>query len=70
MSTRENIRLIIELLSLVASLDMVLSKKRVSKALTSLPGCTGWSGPLLFANPQRQVFLCQGPFNSSIYGNQ
>ena len=23
-----------------------------------LPRCAGWSAPLLFANPQRQVFLC------------
>ena len=29
--------------------------------LISLHRCTGWSAPLLFANPQRQVFLHQGP---------
>ena len=31
---------------------MILYKKRITKALISLPGCTGWSGPLLFANPE------------------
>ena len=37
---------------LVASLDMLPSTKRLSKALISLCGCAGWSGPLLFANPK------------------
>ena len=32
------------------SLDMVCSKKRITKALISLGGCPGWSAPLLFAN--------------------
>ena len=31
-------------------------------ALIRLCGCTGWSAPLLFANPRRQVFLRRGPF--------
>ena len=39
----------------VASLDMVLFKKRITKALIRLCGCTGWSAPLLSANLQRQV---------------
>ena len=38
--------------SLVASLDMILSKKRITKAQTSLCGCSGWSAPLLFALPE------------------
>ena len=42
-------------ISLVASLAMVLSKKRIKKALISLRGRTGWSAPLLFANSRRQV---------------
>ena len=44
-----------------ASLDMVLSKKQITKALISLCGWAGWSVPLLFANPRRQVFSRQGP---------
>ena len=40
---------------------MILSKKRITKALISLPICAGWSAPLLFTNPQRQVFACWGP---------
>ena len=35
---------------LVASLDMILSKKLITKALISLRRCTGWSASLLFAN--------------------
>ena len=32
----------------IASLDMILSKKRITKVLISLCGCAGWSAPLLF----------------------
>ena len=39
-------------ISLVASLDMIVSKRQITKALISLHGCTGWSAPLLFANPE------------------
>ena len=42
----------------VARLNMVLSKKRITKALIRLGECAGWSAPVLFANPQRQVFSC------------
>ena len=28
-------------------------------ALIRLRGCAGWSAPLLFANPRRQVFLLE-----------
>ena len=45
-------------ISLVASLDMIVSKRPITKALISLNGCAGWSATLLFANPQRQVFSC------------
>ena len=31
---------------------MILSKKRIIKALISLRICAGWSAPLLFANPK------------------
>ena len=31
---------------------MVLSKKRITKALIRLHGCAGWSAPVLFANPE------------------
>ena len=35
---------------------MILSKKRITKALIRLRGCAGWSAPVLFANSGRQVF--------------
>ena len=35
----------------VASLHMVLSKKRITKALIRMRGCAGWSAPVLFVNP-------------------
>ena len=40
---------------------MVLSKKRITKALIRLRRCTGWSAPVLFTNPGRQVFSRRGP---------
>ena len=43
-------------ISLVASLDIVLYKTRITKALIRLRGCAGWSTTVLFANPRRQVF--------------
>ena len=46
---------------LVASLDMVLSKTQITKALIRLRGCAGWSVPVLFVNPRRQVFSHRGP---------
>ena len=38
---------------------MILCNKQI-KALIRLRGCAGWSAPLLFAKPRRQVFSCQG----------
>ena len=49
-------------ISLVASLDIILSNKRITKAPISLCRCASWSAPLLFANPQRQVFSHRGPY--------
>ena len=46
---------------LVASLDMILPKKRITKALIRLRGSAGWSAHVLFANPRRQVFSRRGP---------
>ena len=40
---------------------MLLSKKRTTKALIRLRGGAGWSAPVLFANPRRQVFSRRGP---------
>ena len=40
---------------------MMLSNKRITKALIRLRRCTGWSALLLFAHPQRQVFSRRGP---------
>ena len=45
---------------------MILSNKWVTKMLIRLRWCADWSVPLLFANPQRQVFSCRGPYNRSI----
>ena len=40
---------------------MILSKKRITKALIRLRECAGWSAPVLFANHRRQVFSRRGP---------
>ena len=40
---------------------MALSNKRITKALIRLRGCAGWSAPLLFANPRRQVLFASRP---------
>ena len=34
---------------------------RITKALIGLHGCAGWSAPVLFASPLRQVFSRRGP---------
>ena len=39
----------------VPKLHMQLSKKWITMALIRLCGCSGWSEPVLFANPRRQV---------------
>ena len=49
-------------LSFVASWGMVLSKRRITKALIRLRGCAGWSAPLLFAILWRQVFSRGGNY--------
>ena len=48
-------------IALVASLDMVLFKKQITKVLTRLCGSAGWSAPLLFTTSRRHVFSRQGP---------
>ena len=52
---------------LVESLDMILSNKRITKALIRLRRCTDWSAPLLFTNSQRQVFSRQGPNITNLF---
>ena len=52
-------------ISLLASLDMILSNKRITKALIRLRGCAGWSAPLLLATHRRQVFSRRGLYQSS-----
>ena len=49
-------------ISLEASLDMILSTKRITKALIRLRGCAGWSAPVLFATPRRPGFSRRGPY--------
>ena len=39
---------------------LILLDKRITKVLISLRGWAGWSAPVLFPNPQRQVFSRQG----------
>ena len=46
---------------LAASLDIELSKKRITKALISLRGCSGWSASLLFANTPKTGFHASRP---------
>ena len=53
-------------ISRLTSLDMVLSKTRITKALIRLRGCAGWSAPLLIANPRRQVFSRRGPSHHGV----
>ena len=49
-------------ISLVASLAMILSNKRITKSLIRLRGCAGWTAPLLFENHRRQFFSRRDPF--------
>ena len=51
-------------ISLIASLDMKLSNKRIAKVLIRLHGCAGWSATLLFANPLKTGFLVSQPISS------
>ena len=44
---------------------MILSKKRITKALIRLCGCAGWSAPVLFTNPRRQAFSPRSPYELS-----
>ena len=46
-------------ISLEASLDMVLSKTRLTKALIRLRRCAGWSAPVLFANPEDRFYCVE-----------
>ena len=48
-------------ISLVASLDMTLSKHRITKAQISLRGYSGWSVSLLFTNTEEWFFTSR-PF--------
>ena len=48
-------------ISLIASLDMILSDKCITKVLIRLRGYVGWSVPVLFANPLKIGFLLSWP---------
>ena len=48
---------------------MILSNKRLTKALIRLRGCAGWFAPVLFANPRRQVFSRRGPYMNNNKSN-
>ena len=45
-------------ISLVASLDKILIKKRITKVLISLRGCVDWSAPLIVLKSRIQDFSC------------
>ena len=57
-------------ISPVASLHMILSTKLITKAFIRQLGCIGWSAPVLFANPQKQVFSRLGPFGLEYRGRR
>ena len=46
----------------VASLDIIFSKKQITKALIRLRRCAAWSAPVLFTTPRRRVFSSLGPY--------
>ena len=48
-------------ISLAPNLDirMILSIKRITKALIRLRGCAVWYAPLLFANPEDSYFCVE-----------
>ena len=56
-------RLTIFDISPVASLALILYKKRTTKGLIRQSRSAGWSAPLLFATLRRQVFSHRGPYN-------
>ena len=53
-------------ISLRASLDIIISNKRITKTLIRLYRCLGWSVPLLFTNPGRLFSCLEVPFVESI----
>ena len=52
----------IEILLEASLYIMLLSNKRITKALIRLRRCAGWSAPVLFEIPRRKVFLPRGPY--------
>ena len=40
----------------VACLHLIFYTKLITMAVIRLPVCAGWSAPVLFPNPRRQVF--------------
>ena len=46
---------------------MILTKKRITKALIRLRGCAGWSAPVLLANLLRQVFSHRGDIHLIVH---
>ena len=53
-------------ISLVASLDMILSNKPITKVLIRLHRCAGWSAPLLSANPEDRFSHVEAHIKMSI----
>ena len=54
-------------ISLVASLDMIISKKRITKEMIKLHGWAGWSAPVLFANTPKTDYFVKRPIYAVAY---
>ena len=45
---------------------MILTSKRITKALISLRVCAGWSAPLLLANPEDRFSRVEATIKASV----
>ena len=56
--------------SSIARLHIILSIKLITKTLIRQRGCAGWSAPVFFANPPRQVFWCYSPYHPRTWSDE
>ena len=54
-------------ISLEASLNLILSIKRITQALIRLRRCAGWSAPVLFENPEDRFSNDEAQISLAIY---
>ena len=52
---------------LIASLEIIISNKGITKVLIRLCRCAGWSAPLLFANPEDSYSHVKAQVQVSMY---